>query len=527
MLLTRYIKSMVRFVLLIITVTAAATSAYPQAGTHYKRSIVTEPSSPDSIDLHVNGRKAFWRAAAETFGFNIGLWAFDRYVQKGRFAYISFNTIKENFKHGFEWDDDHLSTNMFAHPYNGSIYYNAGRSNGFNFWQSELFAIGGSAMWELFMEREYPSTNDIIATPIGGAAIGEVLYRSSDLILDDRSGGAERAGREIAAFIVNPMRGINRVITGTAWRRRPSSGRHFGIPPLSVSLSLGGRMLSVVEYDKSVEAGAVGEIDIEYGERYADRTRNPYDYFTFLIEVQAIRTQPVLSRVEIIGRLLSKEMTDRENLNVNIGLYQHFDYFDSDTIGPEKTKNWFPCKVPYKLGTPASVGAGLMVRSMPLPKFSLEGYAHLNGVLLAGILTDFYRDYHRNYSWGMGFSFKAGVHLNFRDDKVSLKLANQLYHIFTKNGFADDSDWTLSANGKPVEVKGDASSSWFNHFEASVDYRLSSKLYLTAGTDFYYRRTFYDDMKLTVGDTPGQGLTYNPIIDSKQLGCHLMLTCKF
>lgn len=30
-------------------------------------------------------------------------------------------------------------------------------------------------MWELFMECEYPSTNDIIATPIGGAALGEVF----------------------------------------------------------------------------------------------------------------------------------------------------------------------------------------------------------------------------------------------------------------------------------------------------------------------------------------------------------------
>ena len=106
---------------------------------------------PDSADLAIHSKKHFWRAAGETFGFNIGLWAFDRYVLKGHYAYISWNTIKENFRHGFEWDDDHLHTNMFDHPYNGSIFFNAGRSNGFNFWQSELFAISGSAMWEMFM----------------------------------------------------------------------------------------------------------------------------------------------------------------------------------------------------------------------------------------------------------------------------------------------------------------------------------------------------------------------------------------
>lgn len=49
---------------------------------------------PDSADVAYYGKKHFWRTAAETFGFNIGLWAFDRYVQKGDFAYISLNSIK-------------------------------------------------------------------------------------------------------------------------------------------------------------------------------------------------------------------------------------------------------------------------------------------------------------------------------------------------------------------------------------------------------------------------------------------------
>ena len=161
---------------------------------------------------------------------NIGLWAFDRYIQKGEFTYISWETIKYNFKHGFEWDNDHLSTNMFAHPYNGSLFYNAGRSNGYNYWQSSIFARG-SAIWEMFMEKEYPSTNDIIATPIGGTEIGEVLYRTSNLIIDDRSTGAERFGRELAGFIISPMRGFTGIVTGKAWQHRPTSGKRFRVPP--------------------------------------------------------------------------------------------------------------------------------------------------------------------------------------------------------------------------------------------------------------------------------------------------------
>ena len=261
------------------------------------RHLVGTPVLPDSADVAHLSHKAFWRATAETVGMNIGLWAFDRYALKGHYAYISWNSIKENFRHGFEWDNDHLATNMFGHPYHGSIYFNAGRSNGFNFWQSELFAIGGSAMWEMFMECEYPSTNDIIATPVGGAALGEIFYRMSDLIINDRSSGGERFGRELATFLVDPMRGFTRIVTGRAWERRSTSGRRFGIPPISIDLSLGGRYITLWDNDEGSRAGVTAKIKVEYGDRYVENARVPYDYFSFLLELQGMRTQPLLSRV--------------------------------------------------------------------------------------------------------------------------------------------------------------------------------------------------------------------------------------
>lgn len=481
---------------------------------------------PDSSDVVRLGHKTFWRAGAETVGFNIGLWAFDRYVQKGHYAYISWNSIKENFRHGFEWDNDHLSTNMFAHPYNGSLFYNAGRSNGFNFWQSELFAIGGSAMWEMFMECEYPSTNDIIATPIGGAAIGEVLYRTSDVVLDDRADGMERFGRELGAFIINPMRGFTRIVTGRAWERRSTKGRRFGTPPVSVEFSLGTRMLSMVGEDDGTRVGAVGEVKIEYGDKFSETTKAPFDYFSFLMELQGIKTQPLLSRVEITGRLLSREIADRKKFNATIGMYQHFDYFDSDTIRRRdaNTNPLLPCVVPYKLGTPASVGAGVMAKYIPDRNVTLDGYVHVNGVILAGILTDFYRDYHRNYNWGSGFSVKSGINLYLMNNRFILNLANQSYNIYTWNGFNRDFDWSATPEGKPVNIQGDKSKAFFNHFETNLKFRLWNRLYLDFGLDWYHRQTNYYDMKVTVVEEGTFFSTTTPIITSNQLGMHMMLS---
>ena len=518
-------QRLLSYILLLIPLLALAdeSRAYDDSTAQPYRHLVAKVTPPDSADESRLAHKAFWRASAETVGMNLSLWAFDRYIQKGHFAYISWGTIKENFRHGFEWDNDHLSTNMFAHPYNGSIFYNAGRSNGFNFWQSELFAIGGSAMWEMFMECEYPSTNDIIATPIGGAALGEVLYRTSDVVIDDRTYGFERLGRELATFIINPRRGFTRIVTGRAWQHRQTSGRRFGTPPVSIELSAGARLLTMRNDDNGTRAGAALEIDIEYGDKFAESTKTPYDFFSFKMGLQGIKTQPLLSHVEITGRLLSKEIIDRNNIQASIGMYQHFDYFDSDTIkrrDPDSKPFW-PCVVPYKLGTPASVGAGAMARYRPLKGFVVDGYIHANGVILAGILTDFYRDYHRNYNWGSGFSIKAGINSSLFDNKLTVSISDQFYHIYTWNGYDSNFDWSTTPDGGPVNIQGDRSKAFFNHFSTSVKYRLTGRLYINAGIDLYHRQTNYYGQTIRFDSN---SWTNTPILYSSQLGAHIMLS---
>ena len=485
------------------------------------RHILTRPELPDSADVARAARKHFWRGAAETVGLNLALWSYDRYIQHGEFAYISWETIKENFRHGFEWDDDYLGTNMFAHPYNGSQYFNAGRSNGYGFYGSLLFAAGGSAMWELFMEKEYPSTNDIIATPIGGAALGEVLYRGSDLVLDDRSTGWERFGREAAAFVLDPMRGLTRIFSGDAWRTRETSGRVFGIPPISVEASAGYNLLSIHNNQNTNLSGGALEIAVEYGDRYAISTSRPYDYFSFLLELNFMKTQPLLNRVEIQGRLFSQRLIDSRDWDLTIGMYQHFDYFDSDTIRnrPVVDNSFAPCDVPYKFGTPASAGVGAMTRFIPPGRsWQIEGQLHFNGVFLGGILTDYYRDYHRNYNWGSGFGVKASVSWALANHRIIIDAANQFYQIYTWGGYNQNN---MTEEGLE-DVMGDASRSWFNHLECQVNYRLWQRLYLSVGVDYYLRQTNYSDHTVS-GDFYS---THTPIIRSNQFGFHAMLTYK-
>lgn len=484
---------------------------------------VATPVAPDSADVARLEHKAFWRASAETVGMNLALWAFDRYIQKGHFAYISWETIKANFRHGFEWDNDHLSTNMFAHPYNGSIFYNAGRSNGFNYWQSTLFAIGGSAMWEMFMEREYPSTNDIIATPIGGAAIGEALYRTSDMVLDDRTAGWERFGRELAGFVISPMRGFTRIVTGRAWHRGATSGRRFGIPEVSVRFSLGARILAIHDRENLTLAGLTGRVNIEYGDRFDGTTRAPFDYFSFMLDADVMKDQPVLNRVEIMGRLLSKPLIDKPSTDLTIGLYQHFDFFDSDTVNDYKPNHLLaPCEVPYKFGTPASLGGGLQFRYIECDRWMIDAYAHVNAVIMGGILSDFYRYYHRNYNWGSGFSIKGGVEFRLPSKRLSAGIDARMYRLYTWNGRSSDPDLPPS---HPDNIQGDRSNATFFNLSGHIDYRIYKRLGATFSVDWYRRYSTYPKRRLIMEDsTYGYVSVTSPLITSNQLGVKLMLT---
>jgi hypothetical protein len=44
----------------------------------------------------------------------------------------------ENLEEGFHYDDNEFRTNQYIHPFNGSTYFNSGRANGLDFWESSI-----------------------------------------------------------------------------------------------------------------------------------------------------------------------------------------------------------------------------------------------------------------------------------------------------------------------------------------------------------------------------------------------------
>ncbi|MGF1729761.1 DUF3943 domain-containing protein [Photobacterium kasasachensis] len=115
----------------------------------------------------------------------------------------------DNVSAGPVWDEDAHYLNYIMHPYFGGVYYTAARHSGFNEWESFLYSATMSTFfWEYGVEAfaEVPSIQDIIVTPLFGAAVGEWMYQTE---ADITANGGEVMGSErlgnVSLFLLNPV----------------------------------------------------------------------------------------------------------------------------------------------------------------------------------------------------------------------------------------------------------------------------------------------------------------------------------
>ncbi|MDX1302007.1 DUF3943 domain-containing protein [Photobacterium sp.] len=115
----------------------------------------------------------------------------------------------DNVSQGPVWDNDDHYLNYIMHPYFGGVYYTAARHSGFDEWESFLYSATMSTFfYEYGVEAfaEVPSIQDIIVTPLFGAAVGEAMFQTE---LDITANGGEVLGSEtlgrVSLFFLNPV----------------------------------------------------------------------------------------------------------------------------------------------------------------------------------------------------------------------------------------------------------------------------------------------------------------------------------
>lgn len=115
----------------------------------------------------------------------------------------------DNVSDGPIWDKDEHYLNYVMHPYFGGVYYTAARHAGFQEFESFLYSFAMSTFfWEYGVESfaEIPSIQDIIVTPLFGAAVGEWMYLAEQQIVanDSEVLNSEMLG-SVSLFFLNPV----------------------------------------------------------------------------------------------------------------------------------------------------------------------------------------------------------------------------------------------------------------------------------------------------------------------------------
>lgn len=443
----------------------------------------TLPRQLDPVQLRIQEKRP-WRAASIGFGINMGIWGFNRYIMKEDFAYISWKTIRRNLKTYPVWDSDQFSTNLIGHPYHGSLYFNAARVNGYSFYESFPFTLAGSAMWEFAMENEPPSRNDLVSTTIGGMALGEMTFRMSDKILDNRTTGIERFGREFLAGILAPSRLINRLLDGEAWRFQPGKGNLLPKIPIQGSFTLGGRY--VTDNDDTKEPGISGKVGVEYGDIFDYEIEKPFEWFQAKVQFDVLSDQFSLTQINTVGALRSWELYHKNNWQIFGGFFQHFNYFNSKII--RKDSSEFR---PYYISEAAALGGGLLIEKEGR-NFSLLGKYFINGIMLGASISDHFKIDDRDYNMGSGFSLKAHTELAYKK-KLRFRVRMESYHLYTWMGYDEELDFKdMSKYDKNMlNIQGDKSKARLYLFGSSLEYDLPKKWYIGIERNRYTRITSY------------------------------------
>jgi hypothetical protein len=369
----------------------------------------------------------------EVVTFEATLNLFDRtFLEKGTYD-STFRTFERNFKMSPVVDSDSFHINQLYHPYQGAMYFGFGRSAGLSFWQSLMYSIVGSELWETAGETTLPSFNDHIASGIGGAFLGEPLFRMAGLVLE---GGGEKPGfwRELGAACISPPTGINRLLFGKRFDKVFPSHN----PPTFTRLRLGMSTMARQSDNGPSETYARQQATVDFLMAYGlpgkpgytyDR---PFDYFNFEFEAGSGKEsfENIMSR----GLLYGTDYKAGDACRGIWGLYGSYDYISPQTFRVSSTA--------LSLGTTAQ---WWMMKRVALQYSVLGGVGYAAAGAISGPGD-------RNYRYGTTPQGLLALRL-IMGDRAMVDMNGREYYISDLHGTSPDGHELIGRGNIGVTVR--------------------------------------------------------------------------
>jgi hypothetical protein len=367
--------------------------------------------------------------AYEIPAFELLLNRYDHYAVDAQVYESPISNFKSNTHRKWVVDNDAFATNQFLHPYQGAFYQGLARSSGLDFWESSAYTFAGSLLWEMAGETTRPSINDQVASGISGNLLGEPLFRMASLLLETDSRGEPRLWRRVAAAVISPSMGVNRLIYGNRFDGVFRSNDPAVFTRVDLGASLSPHFTSNVNVNADLSAPPTTQVykresesalfTISYGlPGKADYTyQRPFDYFNFEL---ATDTNNGIEALFSSGLLFGTDYEWGPNYRGIWGVYGSYEYVApqvfrvSTTAASLGTTNqwWISRHIALQSSLLAGVGYGG------------GGVLHGSGVTTAGPVGDGQRDYH------YGLTPQALINARLLlGDRVSLDTTARTYYI--------------------------------------------------------------------------------------------------
>lgn len=363
--------------------------------------------------------KRFGRAATMLMSAEVIPWVFDRYLVNADYSRISFAAIKTNLRpSSWSWDYDDFQTNQIGHPFHGSIFFNAYRSNGYTFWQSVPASFAGSYIWETFAEKQLPSPNDLINTGFGGIMLGEVTHRMANRLINNNSRGAKRQLTEVFAFLINPSNGLNRLLDGK-WGKVNYTSTARDSTKITAELDLGFRKFNVNEKNPFFDGhfGGYGRFRISYGSP-AESMKDPFSNVSVTVEAGQDDSSK-LNLIGVYGNLAGWKIYSQSNTYLAI-VSANYDYIRNSAF----------------FYSAEGVKMNLSSEFVSSKHLKISGALGMGAIFLAAI-PDAYTFRSRIYDYGPGLSYYGSLKLNVSD--------KFFYNVNYRGG------WMSTINGNPSD----------------------------------------------------------------------------
>ncbi len=374
-------------------------------------------------------KRHFWVAAGEFLALEIVPNYFNRFVADDTTAVLSWTSFRRNIQRGFEWDPNNLATNMFAHPYHGNVYFNAGRSNGYDFWESQAWAFAGSFVWEMFGENNRGAINDWAMTSLGGITIGEALHRAATMVRDNEARGVSRAFSEFGGFLIDPVGGFSRAVRGEWSKYGPNPENRFP-DSYGSAIRIGFRAVAEGRLANAEKATGFFEFQANYGDPMAP-IDDPFDAFMINLQLNGDDASTI-GLFQVHGTLWGTDLKRSDGTQHVFTVDQLYDYANTNA---------------YELGDMA-YAVSLRSRWWLSDKFNVETLLQPNVMVMSAVSSEYAGFTGRSYDFGPGLGLRAVAGVNgsglatrvgyrgFLTHTMNGAKGNQVVHfIFARAGY--------------------------------------------------------------------------------------------